>query len=176
MCWPFTCFRSIVVDPCFINRHKSTQQLLRIAVKIAQILLRSSHTNALLIECEQSRHLSCTELSHAQMCMQNIEHALSWDGYDLSYFTHFHFRVIQKNIMDFVDHFWCSGLIWTTWTWYGFCARTNTTNFNKTLVNHSIRRSRVQIIFMEIWNLITMVDICYKWRPIIEISRQYPTP
>ena len=83
--WPFTWFRSIVVDPCCIHRHKSTKKLFRIAVKIGQILLPSGHTNAFLVECEQLWHPSCTELSHAQMCMQNIDHTLSWDGYDLSY-------------------------------------------------------------------------------------------
>ena len=49
----------------------------------------------------------------------------------LSYLTPFHFRVIQNNIMDFIHHFWCSDLIWTTWTWYGFCARTTTMKFSK---------------------------------------------
>ena len=73
------------------------------------------HTNAFSVDYEQSRHPSCTKLHHAQMCMQNIDHTLSSDGYDLRYFTHFHFRVIQNNIMDFIDHFWCSDLIWTTW-------------------------------------------------------------
>ena len=51
------------------------------------------------------------------MCMQNIDHTLSWDGYDLNYLTHFHFQVIQNNIIDFIDHFWCSDLISTTWTY-----------------------------------------------------------
>ena len=63
------------------------------------ILLRSGQTNVLLLDCKQSRHSSCTELSHAQMCMQNIDHTLSWDGYDLSYLKHFHFRVIQNNFL-----------------------------------------------------------------------------
>ena len=139
-------FFCVVVDPCFIYRHKSTQKLFWIAVKIGQILLRSGHTNTFLVDCEQSRHPSCTELSHAQMCV----HTLSWDGYDLSYITHPHFRVIQNNIMDFIDHFWCSDLVWTTWTWYGFCARTATTKLGKPLLNHSIRWSRVRIIFIEL--------------------------
>ena len=43
--------------------------------------------------------------------MQNIKHMLSQDGYDPSYLTHFHFRVIQNNIKDFIDRFWCSDLI-----------------------------------------------------------------
>ena len=42
-----------------------------------------------------------TELSHAEMCMQHIDHTLNWDGYDISYLTHFQFRAIQNNIMDF---------------------------------------------------------------------------
>ena len=87
--WPFTWFRSIVVDPHFIYRHKSKQKLFRIAVKIGQSLLWSGHMIAFLVDCEHSRHPSCTELSHAQMCMQNIDHTFSWDGYDLSYLTHF---------------------------------------------------------------------------------------
>ena len=120
--WPFTWFRSIVVDPCLIHRHKSTQKLFWTAVKRGQISLWSSHTNAFLVNCERSRqHISCTEVSHAQMCNQNIDRTISWDGYDL---THFHFRIIQNNIMDFIDHFWCSDLIWMTWTWCDFCART----------------------------------------------------
>ena len=146
--WPFTWFRSIVMDPCFIHQYKSMQKLFRIAVKTGQILLRSDDKNAFLVDCEQSQHLSCTELSHAQMCMQNIDHTLSWDGYNLSYHTHFHFRVIQNNIMDFIDHFWCSDLIWTTWTWYGFCARTTATKFGKPLLNYSIWRGRVRIILV----------------------------
>ena len=93
---------------------------------------------------EQSRHPSFTELSHAQICMQNIDHTLIWDGYDL---THFHFWVIQNIIMDFIDNFCWSDLIWTTWTWYGFCARTTTTKFSEPLLNYSIWRSRVRIIF-----------------------------
>ena len=145
--WLFTWFRSIAVDPCFIHHQKSTQKLFRIAVKIGQILLRSGYTNVFFVDREKSRHLSCTELSHAQMCMQNIDHTLSWDGYDLNYVTHFNFRVIQNNIMYFIDHSWCSALIWTTWTWYSFCAGTTTTKFSKPLLNHSIRQSRLQIIF-----------------------------
>ena len=148
--WPFTWFRRIVVDPCFTYRHRSTQKLFRIAVIIGQILLRSSHTNAFLVDCEESRHSSSTELSHAQMCMQNIDHTLNWDGYNFSYITHFHFWVIQNNIMDFIDYFWYSDLIWTTWTWYGFCARTTTAKFGKPLLNDSIRRSRVRLIFIEL--------------------------
>ena len=46
-----------------------------------------------------------------------------------------------------IDHFWCSDLIWTIWTWYGFCACTTTTKFSKPLLNHFIRWSRVRIIF-----------------------------
>ena len=84
------------------------------------------------------------------MCMQNIDHTLSWDGYDLSYFTHVHFRIIQNNIMVFIGHFWCRDFIWTTWTWYVFCAGTITTKFGKPLLNHSIRQSRVRIIFIEL--------------------------
>ena len=42
------------------------------------------------------------------MCMQNIEHTITWELYDLSYLTHFHFQVTQNNIMDFIDYFWCS--------------------------------------------------------------------
>ena len=53
----------------------------------------SRHTNAFLVDCQESRHPSCTELSHAQICLQHIDYALSCDGYDLSYLTHFHFRV-----------------------------------------------------------------------------------
>ena len=34
--WPFAWFRSIVVDPYFIDRHKLTQKLFQIAVKIVQ--------------------------------------------------------------------------------------------------------------------------------------------
>ena len=83
------------------------------------------------------------------MCMQNIDHTFSSDGYDVSYLTHFHFRVIQNNIMNFINYFWSSDLIWTTWNWYGFCAHTTTTKFSKPLLNHSIRRSRVRIIFIE---------------------------
>ena len=94
--WPFTLFWSKVVDPCFIHRHKSTQKRFQIAVKIGQIMVRSGHTNAFLVDCEQSWHPSCTEFSHAPMCMKNIEHTLSWDGYELNYLTHFHFRVILK--------------------------------------------------------------------------------
>ena len=45
------------------------------------------------------------------MCMQNIDYMPSWNIYDLNYLPHFHFRVIQNNIMDFIDHFWCSDLI-----------------------------------------------------------------
>ena len=54
---------------------------------------QSGHTNAFLVDCEQLRHPFCTE--------------------------HFHYRIVRNNIMDFIDHFWCSGLIWTTWIWYG---------------------------------------------------------
>ena len=140
----------IVVDLCFIHRHKSTQKLFQIAVKIGQILLRSGHTNAFLVDCEQSRNPSCTNFSHAQMCMWNIDQTLSWDGCDLNYVTHYHFQVIQNNIMYFINHFWCSALIWTTWTWYSFCARTTTPRFPKPLLNHSVWRSRVRIIFIEL--------------------------
>ena len=70
-------FRSIMEDPCFIHRHKSTQKLFQIVVKIGQILLRSCNTNVILIDCEESRHPSCIELSHPQMCMQNIYRTLS---------------------------------------------------------------------------------------------------
>ena len=148
--WPFMWFQSMVVDPCFIHRHKSKQELFRIAVEIGQIFLQSGYTNAFLVDCEQLQHPSCTELFHAQMCMQNIDHTLSWDECDLSYLTHFHFQVILNNIMGFIDHLWCNDLIWTTWTWYDFCARTTTTEFGKPLLNHSIRRSRVWIIFIEL--------------------------
>ena len=103
--WPITWFWSIVVDLCFIHRYKSPQKLFRTAVKIGHSLLRSGRTNPFLVDCEQQRHPFCTELSHAQMCMQNIDHTLSWDGYDLSYLPQFHFRVIQNNIMDFINHF-----------------------------------------------------------------------
>ena len=109
--WPFTWFRSIVVDPCFIHRYKTTQKFFRIAVKIGKILLQSGHPNVFLVDWEQSQHPSCTEPSHAEMWMQNIDHTLSWDGYDLSYLTHIHFRVIQNKIMNFIDHIWCSDLI-----------------------------------------------------------------
>ena len=114
--WPFSWFRSIVLDACFIHRHKSTINLFRIAFKIGQILLRSGLTNAFLVDWEQSRHSSCTELSQAQICMQNIDHTFSWDGYDLRYVMPFHFRVNWKIIMDYFDNFWCSYVIWTTWT------------------------------------------------------------
>ena len=65
------------MDLCLIHRHKFTRKLFRIAVKIGQILLRSDHTNAFLVDCEQSRYPSCTGLSHAQMCMQDIDQTLS---------------------------------------------------------------------------------------------------
>ena len=148
--WTFRWFQIIVVDSCFIHCHESTQKLIRIAVTIGKILLWSNHTNAFAVDCEQSQHPSCTELSHAQMCMKNIDHTFSWDGYNPSYLTQFYLRVIQNNIMDFIDHFWCSDLIWTTWTWYGFCARTTTTRFGNPLLNDSIRRSRIRIILIEL--------------------------
>ena len=148
--WSYTWFRSIVVEPCFIRRHKSTQKLFRIGVNICQIFFWSGHTNLFLVDCEQSRHPPCIELSHAQMCMQNIDYTLSWDKYDLSYLMHFHFRGIQNNIMDFLNHFWCSDLIWMTLNWYGFCAHTTTAKFGKLLLNHFMRRSRVRKIFIEL--------------------------
>ena len=54
------------------------------------------------------------------MCIKKIDYTLSWDKYDLSYLTHFHFRIIRNIIIDFIDHFWCSDLIWTTGTSYGY--------------------------------------------------------
>ena len=117
--WPFTWFRNIVVNPCFIYHHKLTQKFFWIAVKIGQIFLRNGHPNAFLVDFEQSRYPSCTELSDAQIYMLNFDGTLSWDGYNVNYLTRYHFRVIQKHIMDFIEHFWCSDLIWTTWTWYG---------------------------------------------------------
>ena len=84
------------------------------------------------------------------MRMQNIDHTLIWDCYDLSFLTHFHFQIIQNNIMDFIGNFWCNDLIWTTWTWYGFCARTTIIKFDKPLLNYSIRLSKVRIIFIEL--------------------------
>ena len=60
--------------------HTLTQinaKLFRFAVKVGTILLPSGHTNAFLVDYEQLRHPSCTELSHAQMYMQNIDHTLS---------------------------------------------------------------------------------------------------
>ena len=54
------------MDSCFIHRYKSTQKLFQIAVKIGQILFRNGHTNAFLVDCEQSLQPSCTELSHPQ--------------------------------------------------------------------------------------------------------------
>ena len=72
----FTWFRSIVVHPCFIYRHTSTQKLFRIDVKIGQILLRSDHTNAFLVDCEKSRHPSYTELSHTQSRKSLTSHKL----------------------------------------------------------------------------------------------------
>ena len=76
---------------------------------------------------------------HAQLrwIRSQLSHALSLSGY-------------SKQYMDFIDHFWCSDLIWTTWTWYGFCARTTTKKFGKPFLNHSIRLSRVRIIFIEL--------------------------
>ena len=123
--WPFTWFRSIVVDPCFSHRHKSTQKLFQM--------------NAFLVDCEQSQHPICTELSYAQMCVQSIDQTLSSGGYDLSYFTNFHFRAILNSIMEFIDHFWRSDLIWAIWAWYDFCANTTATKFGKPLLNYSIR-------------------------------------
>ena len=99
--WPFMLFRSIVVDLCSIHCHKSMQKLFRIAGKIGKILLRSGHTNEFLVDCEQSRYPYCTELFHIQICMQSIDYTLIWDGYDLSYLTHFHFRVNSKQYHEF---------------------------------------------------------------------------
>ena len=132
----FTWFWRIVVDPCFIHRHKSMQKLFRIVIKISQIMLQGGHTNAFLVDCEQSR--------------QNIDHTLSWDVYNLSYLTHFHLRVIQNNIMNLIYHFWCSDLIGMTWSWYGFCARATTTKFGKPLLNHSLWGTRARIMFIEL--------------------------
>ena len=112
--WPFMWFRSIVVDQCFNHRHKMTQKIFQIAVKIGQISLWSGYTNAFSVDREKSWHPSCTELSYAQMPMENIGHMLSWDGHDLVYLTHFDFPVIQNNIMDLIDHFWYSDFIWAT--------------------------------------------------------------
>ena len=100
---------------------------------------RNRHTDGLLVK-----------LFHAQICMQNIDRTLSYDEYDLRYFTHSHFWVNQNNIMDFIDHLWCSDLIWTTWSLYGFCASTTTTKFGKPLLNHSIRWKTVWIIFIKL--------------------------
>ena len=68
--WSFTWFRSIlVVDPCFIHRHKSTQKLFQIAVKIDQILLRCGYTNAFLVDCEnRGIHLRQSFLMHKCVC------------------------------------------------------------------------------------------------------------
>ena len=65
------------MDPFFIRRLKLTKKLFRITVKIGPILVRSGHMNAFLVDSEQSRHPSFTELSQTQMPMENIDLMLS---------------------------------------------------------------------------------------------------
>ena len=115
--WRLVWFQSIVVDPCFIHRHKSTQKLFRIAIKIDQILLRSGHTNAFLVDCEQShRAFSCTNVY-------------------VTYWPHAHLRWIRSQVSHVLP------LSGHSQKYNGFCW---------TFLNHSIRQSRVQIIFIEL--------------------------
>ena len=51
---------------------QSMQKLFRIAAKIGLISLQNGHMKLFLVDCEQLMHPSCTELSHPQMCMQNL--------------------------------------------------------------------------------------------------------
>ena len=104
---------------CFLNRHKSTQKLFRIAIKIGKILLRSGDTNAFWsIVSNRGTHLAQIFLIHKCVC-KILTTTLSWDGYDLSYLTHFHFRVVSfgraglgmvpvsvQPQQNSVNHFW----------------------------------------------------------------------
>ena len=134
--FPLTWFQRIVVDPGFIHRHKSTQKHFRIAVKICQIFLRSGHTNVFLVSIVSNHD---THLHRAFSC--TIVYAKYWAHAQLRWIRSLYLRVIQNIIMDFINHFWCSDLTWTTWTWYSFSARTTTTKFGELLLIHNIRRS-----------------------------------
>jgi len=59
----------VPMDPCFVDGHESTQELLRIALK-------QRLTVAFVVRSEQTRHPSRRELSHAQNFMQDMTHAV----------------------------------------------------------------------------------------------------
>ena len=58
----------LVMDPYFIHRHKiDAETLSDCGLNRPNFALKWSRANAFLVDCEQSRHPSFTELSHAQM-------------------------------------------------------------------------------------------------------------
>ena len=79
-------------------------------------------------------HLAQSFLMHKCVCKILTNSSVEM----VTILTHFHFQIIQNNIMDFIDNFWCSDLIWTTWTWYGFCARSTTTKFGGWLLSDTV--------------------------------------
>ena len=81
-------FGCIVVDPAFVHCHESTQEVLRILIKLRQTLRWNVFSVALLIGSQQSQHLSCAHLHNLQFFVLDIIDSFIRDAYSLRNLTH----------------------------------------------------------------------------------------
>ena len=79
----------------------------------------------------------------------NVPYAFHWNVYNLTYLTHFPSTITGYDVVDFIDQFLRSHLFWMAMKLSITCANTAAKKFSEPLMNHTMRWSRLLIIFFE---------------------------
>ena len=139
---------SEVMDPLFIHCHIFRQRLLFVVLKQLQTTLWM--VDALfLIDCQQTRHLLWTQLSHWQIFMQNGEYTAFWYPQLLCYLTQFQFMIGQNEFVEFFGVFQDNCRIWVTRVFSIIWVCTIAFKVSIPPLNHCFWWSRLRLILIK---------------------------
>ena len=98
--WRYFCFRCVMVDPCFIYCHISTQKILFTSLEQLQTALWMLDALLFLVRCKQTRDPLRKQLTHPQRFVQNCKHTTFWYLLGVSYLTQLSCSIAQNCFVD----------------------------------------------------------------------------
>jgi len=104
--WLLLCLRVIVTWPGFVHSHKSRQEIIWIAPKKSQKLIRRPAPLTFLIRVQVFRDPLGGELPHVQIFMNDGPDPLTWDAQLLSYWFSRNPAVFQDWLVNLINNLW----------------------------------------------------------------------
>ena len=104
--WRTSCFRCVVVDPCFIHCHIPTQKILFTSFDQLQTALWILEALLFMVGCEKTRHPLQKQLTHPQRFVQNCKHTTRREITNAAYFGQISVSTSTQSSGDIMKFKW----------------------------------------------------------------------